>query len=212
MGTVKTRCIIIGGGDCSANFLKENVNPENDYIICADSGYDYAKSAGLTPDLLIGDFDSISAIPKFANMITLPVEKDITDCVAAYNEGIKLGFSNFVLFGGTGGRFEHTFANISLMANASKNNIDFIIVDEMHAFRCITNSFVKISHKNNQQISVFAFGGAAHGVTLNGFHYPLKDFTLDPFNGAFSTSNDIVDEFGEIIVDSGTVVIVETIL
>ena len=212
MGTLKKRCIIIGGGDCSADFLKQHINPENDYIICADSGYDYAKSAGLVPNLLIGDFDSISSVPKFANKITLPIEKDVTDCVAAYNEGLKLGFKSFVLLGGTGGRFEHTFANISLMANASKSNINFEIVDEMHTFRSITDSSVKIPYKANQQISVFAFGNIAYGVSFNGFHYPLSDFNLDPFNCALSTSNDITDEFGEIIVKSGTLVIVETIL
>lgn len=212
MGTLKTRCVIIGGGDCSEEFLKQHINPENDYIICADSGYDYAISAGLVPDLLIGDFDSISVVPKLESKITLPVEKDVTDCVAAYNEGLKLGFSDFVLFGGTGGRFEHTFANISLMANASKANINFEIVDEMHTFRSVTDSFVILSRKANQQVSVFAFGGVAYGVTLKGFHYPLSDFNLDPFNCALSTSNDISDKFGEITVKSGTVVIVETIL
>lgn len=211
MGTLKTRCVIIGGGDCSADILM-NINPQNDYVICADSGYDYAKSAGIVPDLLIGDFDSISTVPEFANKITLPVEKDVTDCVAAYNEGVKLGFKNFVLFGGTGGRFEHTLANVSLMADASRNNIDFKIVDKMHTFRCITDSYVKIPYKDNQQISVFAFGGVAHGVTLKGFHYPLNDFTLDSFNGALGTSNHIVEEYGEVIVKSGTLVIVETIL
>lgn len=210
MGTLKTRCVIIGGGDCSADFLKEHINLENDYIICADSGYDYAFSAGFSPDLLIGDFDSISAVPQSVNKITLPVEKDVTDCVAAYNEGVKLGFKSFVLFGGTGGRFEHTFANISLMANASKSNISFEIIDEKHIFRSITNSSIKIKKKDNQQISVFAYGERAFGETLKGFHYPLWDFTLDPFNGALGTSNDIIEEFGEISVRSGTLIIVET--
>ena len=212
MGTLKTRCVIIGGGDCSADFLKEHITPKNDYIICADSGYDYAKSAGLTPDLLIGDFDSISAVPEFANMITLPVEKDVTDCVAAYYEGVKRGFKEFVLFGGTGGRFEHTFANISLMSNASKSQISFEMVDEKHIFKSITNSSIKIKRKENQQISVFAYGDRAFGVTLKGFHYPLWDFTLDPFNGSLGTSNDIVDTFGEISVHKGTLIIIETIL
>lgn len=210
MGTLKTRCVIIGGGDCSADFLKEHINLENDYIICADSGYDYAVLAGVSPDLLIGDFDSISAIPQNVNRITLPVEKDVTDCVAAYNEGISFGFKEFVLFGGTGGRFEHTFANISLMANSSKSNISFEIIDEKHIFRSVTNSYIKIKCKDNQQISVFAYGNRAFGVTLKGFHYPLWDYTLDPFDGALGTSNDIIEAFGEISVRSGTLIIVET--
>lgn len=210
MGILKTRCVIIGGGDCSALFLEENIDLKTDFIICADSGYDYAVSAGITPDLLIGDFDSISAVPEGLDIITLPVEKDVTDCVAAFNEGVKKGFKAFALFGGTGGRFEHTFANISLMANASRQNISFEMVDEKHIFRSITNSSIKIKRKDNQQISVFAYGNSAFGVTEKGFHYPLWDFTLDPFDGALGTSNDIVEEFGEISVSKGTLIIIET--
>jgi len=210
MEALKKRCVIVGGGDCTAEFLKKHIDVEHDYIICADSGYDYVSSAEIQPDLLIGDFDSISSIPKNMDIITLPVEKDVTDTVAAYYEGIKLGYEHFILFGGTGGRFEHTLANISLMAVASRNKICFKIIDETHIFRSITNSSIKIPHKDNQQISIFAFGSRAFGVTLKGFHYPLWDFTLDPFNGALGTSNDIVDAFGEISVTNGTIVIVET--
>lgn len=209
MGTLKKRCVIIGSGDCSIDILKENIN-NSDYIICADGGYDYAVEADLIPDLLIGDFDSIKAIPKNVAKITLPVEKDVTDAVAAFNEGVKQGFASFVLFGGTGGRFEHTFANISLMANASKQNLSFEIIDEKHIFRAVTNSSIKIERKENQQISVFAYGNKATGVTENCFHYPLQNYTLDPFDGAFGTSNDIVEEFGEISVEDGTLIIIET--
>ena len=208
MGTER-RCVIIGGGDCSAEILKKNISAE-DFIICADSGFDIATESGFAPDLLIGDFDSIKAIPDNVNKITLPVEKDITDTVAAFNEGVERGFNSFILFGGTGGRFEHTFANISLMANASKSCITFEIVDNKHIFRSITNSSIKIKRKNNQQVSVFAFGDRAFGVTLKGFHYPLWGYTLDPFNGALGTSNDIVEDYGEISVSNGTLIIIET--
>lgn len=210
MGTLKTRCVIIGGGDCFDDILKENIKVGSDYIICADSGYDYAVSAGITPDLLIGDFDSIRSIPKDIRKVTLPVEKDVTDSVAAFNEGVNQKFSSFVLFGGTGGRFEHTFANVSLMAKASKDNIELVIIDEKHIFRAITNSTVEIAKKDNQQISVFAFGEKAFGVTEIGFHYPLTDYTLDPFDGCLGTSNDIVDDHGKITVENGTLVIIET--
>lgn len=208
MGTER-RCVIIGGGDCSAEILKKNISAD-DFIICADSGFDIATESGFAPDLLIGDFDSIKAIPDNVNKITLPVEKDVTDTVAAFNEGVERGFNSFILFGGTGGRFEHTFANISLMANTSKSGITFEIIDNKHIFRSITNSSIKIKHKENQQVSVFAFGDRAFGVTLKGFHYPLWDYTLDPFNGALGTSNHIVEDYGEISVSNGTLIIIET--
>ena len=208
MGTER-RCVIIGGGDCSAEILKNNISVD-DFIICADSGFDVATESGFAPDLLIGDFDSIKTITENVCKIKLPVEKDVTDTVAAFNEGVEHGFNHFVLLGGTGGRFEHTFANISLMANASKSDITFEIVDDKHIFRSITNSSIRIERKSNQQVSVFAFGNCAFGVTLKGFHYPLWDYTLDPFNGALGTSNDIVDDYGEISVQNGTLIIIET--
>ena len=210
MEALKNRCVIVGGGDCTAELLQKYIDVENDFIICADSGYDYIKSAEITPNLLIGDFDSIKAIPKNVNMITLPIEKDVTDTVAAYNEGVKLGFKSFFLLGGTGGRFEHTFANISLMASASNDGYSFEIIDDKHIFRSITDSKIKIKRKENQQVSVFAYGSTALGVTLKGFYYPLWDFTLDPLNCALSTSNNIVDDFGEICVRKGTLIIIET--
>lgn len=209
MGTLNKRCVIIGGGDCSVNIIKNYILPD-DYIICADGGYDIAYESKIVPNLLIGDFDSIRCMPEKVDKITLPVEKDVTDTVAAFNEGVKLGLKSFVLLGGTGGRFEHTFANISLMANASKNGICFEIIDDKHIFRSITNSSLKLKRKDNQQVSVFAFGGNATGVTLSGFHYPLSDFTLDSFNGALGTSNDIIEDYGSITVKNGTLIIIET--
>lgn len=209
MGNVNKRCVIIGGGDCTVDILKSNILPD-DFVVCADGGFDIADEAKIRVDLLIGDFDSIKRIPANVSTITLPVEKDVTDCLAAFNEGVKLGFKSFVLFGGTGGRFEHTFANISLMANASKSGIALKIIDDKHIFRSITDSSIKISKKDNQQISVFAYGGNASEVTLKGFHYPLNDYLLDPFNGALGTSNDIIDDYGEISVKNGTIIIVET--
>lgn len=208
MGNIKTRCVIIGGGDCSVDLLKINVSTD-DYIICADSGYDIAIEAEINPDLVIGDFDSVKGFVQNVEKITLPVEKDVTDCLAAYNEGVKRGFTDFLLLGGTGGRFEHTFANISVMANASRDENKFKIVDDKHIFYAITDSSLKIPYLPNKQISVFTFGDKAYGVTEKGFHYSIENYTLNPFN-PIGISNDIVSDFGEISVEQGTLIVIET--
>ncbi len=208
MGNIKDRCVIIGGGDCTPELIKSNIS-ENDYIICADSGYDMAVNANINTDLLIGDFDSIMCFAQNVETITLPVEKDLTDCEAAYNEGVMRGFNNFLLLGGTGGRFEHTFANISVMARASKEGNKFSIIDEKHMFYAITDSKLVIPFSPDKQVSVFAFGEKAHGVTEKGFHYLIEDYTLNPFV-PMGISNDIVEDFGEISVEKGTLIIIET--
>ncbi|MBR5246648.1 MAG: thiamine diphosphokinase [Clostridia bacterium] len=208
MGNLKTRCVIIGGGDCTADLVFSNISSD-DYIICADSGYDIAIKAQIEPDLIIGDFDSVKSFVQKTEKITLPVEKDVTDCEAAYNEGVKRGFNNYLLLGGTGGRFEHTFANISVMARASIEGNKFIMVDEKHTFYSITNSSLNLPFSPNKQISVFAFGDKALGVTEKGFHYKIEDYTLNPFI-PMGISNDIVDDYGEITVKKGTLIVIET--
>lgn len=208
MGTLKSRCVIVGGGVCSVEILKSNIL-NDDYIICADSGYDICFEANIIPDLLIGDFDSIKTFAENVEKITLPVEKDVTDCESAYNEAIRRGYSQFLLLGGTGGRFEHTFANISVMARASREGNSFTIVDDKHIFYSITNNSLRIPYSPDKQISVFAFGDNAVGVTEKGFHYSITNHTLNPFV-PMGISNDISDEYGEISVVDGTLIIIET--
>ncbi len=208
MGIIKKRCVIVGGGDCSVEIIKSNIN-NDDYVICADSGFDITFKAGITPDLLVGDFDSIHSIPDNVEKIIYPVEKDVTDCEASYLEAVKRGYREFLLLGGTGGRFEHTFANISIIARASREGNQITIIDDKHIFRAITNSSIKIPFKPDKQISVFSFGDKSYGVCENGFHYPLDDYTLDPFI-PIGISNDIKSEYGEISVEKGTLIIIET--
>ncbi len=205
-----SRCLILCGGDCSAKTIMNSYSA-SDFIICADSGYDYAVKYGVIPHLLIGDFDSISNIPDGIDKIKLPVEKDITDSEAAIIEGINRGYTEFLILGGTGGRFEHTFANISLMAKYTKLGYIIKMIDDNHSFFCIYNSSLKLTKKGSQQISVFAFGENAEGVYETGFHYPLSNFTLSPFV-PLGISNDIVADYGEISVENGTLVVIETIL
>lgn len=208
MGTLKKRCVIIGSGDCSLKILKKHI-ADDDFVICADGGYNYAVSADITPDLLIGDFDSIGTVPDFPNTVSLPVEKDVTDCEAAYIEGRNRGFTEFYIFGGTGGRFEHTFANISLAAKAAAEGCICTVLDDRHTVRALCNSTLILKNKPNTQISVFAFGGEARNVSETGFHYTLDNVTLSPYT-TLGTSNDIVADFGTISVGDGVLIIIET--
>ena len=90
-------CIIFGAGEYDAQtpFL-----PENRLIIAADAGYARCLALGLTPDLVIGDFDSLRKVPDLSNLVRLPVEKDVTDMEAAVEQGILRGCKVFHLYEG----------------------------------------------------------------------------------------------------------------
>lgn len=99
-------CFIIGAGPFYG--LPLPPGPE-DVVLAADGGYRHCQTAGITPDLLLGDFDSLeSERPDNIPTHTFPVEKDDTDTMLAIRYGLEQGYQTFHLYGGTGGRMDHT--------------------------------------------------------------------------------------------------------
>lgn len=83
-------CHIVGGGD----FFGIRPTGEGDFIIAADKGLLYLQNLGITPNLVIGDFDSLGHTPNGRNIIVLPCEKNDTDMGAAVAEGVMRGYKN----------------------------------------------------------------------------------------------------------------------
>ena len=83
-----------------------------DTVIAADGGWRICREEGIVPDLLLGDFDSLHTVPDFGHIRRVPVEKDDTDMMLAIKEGLARGETDFRLYGGVGGRTDHTIANL----------------------------------------------------------------------------------------------------
>ena len=112
-------CSIICGAPCS--FDRERVSG---YVIAADSGLDRCLSAGITPDLVVGDFDSAkSDVPSGIESVRVKPEKDDTDTVLAANIAIERGYNELRFFCAVGGRISHTLANIQMLLLLKKWNI-----------------------------------------------------------------------------------------
>ena len=71
-------------------------------------------------DLAVGDFDSLGHVPKIEKTICHPVDKDDTDTALALAEGMKRGYRNFIIYGGLGGRLDHTVANLQNCAGGGR--------------------------------------------------------------------------------------------
>ena len=111
----KARCVIIGSApvdEAERRFIGTQVSPE-DFLVCADGGYETARRLGLKPDLLIGDLDSCTEdFPPDIEAVRLPVHKDDTDMMYSLKECLGRGYRDFLLLGATGGRLDHTVANL----------------------------------------------------------------------------------------------------
>ena len=112
-------CYIVGAGD----FTPRGFAPvPGDLVLAADGGYRALYSLGYTPDLLLGDFDSLGDIPLPPGLPVLrfPARKDDTDTGLALRHGLDRGFRDFALYGCAGGRVDHLLANLQSMARVSR--------------------------------------------------------------------------------------------
>lgn len=112
-------CYIVGAGD----FTPRGFAPvPGDLVLAADGGYRALYSLGYTPDLLLGDFDSLGDLPLPPDLPVLrfPARKDDTDTGLALRHGLDRGFRDFALYGCAGGRMDHLLANLQSMARISR--------------------------------------------------------------------------------------------
>ena len=199
-GQEKT-CYIVGAGD----FYGELSPKAGDLVIAADGGFDTLKNLGITPDLLIGDMDSIETEAD-VERIVFPVRKDETDTFLAYREGVKRGYTNFVILGGVGGRDDHTFANFSLLIYGKNRGHCIKMIGERCEMFAIKNERIELSGTPEAHLSAFAFGGDAKGVTIRGLEYEAEDLTLSP-EFPLAVSNRFTERNASIEVKDGTLLI-----
>jgi thiamine pyrophosphokinase len=201
---MKNRCIIIAGAP-----VFSGVQPTaGDFIIAADSGYRHALSAGITPDLLVGDFDSLDIVPDSSiKTIRSPVMKNDTDTFLAIKHGLALGYKDFLLLGATGGRLDHQTANVAACAYIAEQGGLCEMRDSTNIIYVIKNRSLQVKRIANWSLSVFSYSEKAFGVTLTGLKYPLNNATLTNLF-PLGVSNDFAAETATIEVKEGVLLII----
>ncbi|MCH5162089.1 MAG: thiamine diphosphokinase [Clostridiales bacterium] len=171
-------CVIFGAGEA---FPPKRSFTKSDLIIAADGGYSAVKSAGLDPNVVIGDFDSSTAPEGIAaHVVKLKREKDDTDMLAAIKLGLRREYKTFVLYGGVGGRLDHTVANLAALRYLNNFDAHGFLIDRDTIATVITDETFVIPKTAEGTVSVFAYGGEATGVKLSSLYYPLDNATLSP--------------------------------
>lgn len=179
---------------------------DGSYIIAADGGIDKLKALGISPDLIVGDFDSSSYRPSGHNVISFPTKKDDTDTVIAIKEAIKRGFDTVVISGGMGGCLDHTVANLQALSYARENGVRAFLTDGSQS-AAIVDSAAVIKGKRGGRCSVFAFGGKAVDVKLKGLEYECDGIDLVP-DFPLGVSNAFTDKKAEISVKNGALLVI----
>ncbi len=198
------KCLLVGSGSRAGTLPPAG---EAMYTVAVDGGYDWLLAWGRPVDLVIGDFDSVSAPPAHSNVVRLPREKDDTDMLAGIKAAQAAGCDTFYIYGGTGGRFDHTLGNVqALMYLASLGQRGFLVGDGFTA-ECVTNGCLTLPARPSGLVSVFSMGGTAQGAVIEGLKYALPGDTMagDYPNGV---SNEFIGKPARIGARRGTMLVV----
>ena len=196
-------CYIVGAAKCTRLPCPD----DTDLVIAADGGYDTLVHAGIRCDLLIGDLDSISEKNTGIETLRFPSMKDETDMHLAYLEGARRGYSDFVIYGGSGGREDHTFANYSLLLYIRNNGHRATMICDTGKVYLIKNEKITLSGELGKYFSVFPFGSDAYGVCISGGKYNVQNVTLK-CDFPIGVSNEFVSCKVSISVYNGAVLII----
>ena len=206
------KCILIGAGDLTMGELSV---ADDDYVIAVDGGLSYCSILNVEPDLILGDFDSVSEQEKLAveqlkqtvpeKICQLPVCKDDTDMLAAIKKGLELGYTDFRIYAATGGRFDHTLANIQCLLYLKNHGAVGYLVDGTGMVLVLQNESVHFRKELEGTMSLFALTREAKGVTIHGMKYPLEN-TVITNDFPIGISNEFIGEAAEVSVEDGELV------
>lgn len=200
--------VISNGVMGDAGFLDDEIKRIGDpVIICTDGAAERMKEIGRMPDLIVGDMDSIDEATlayfeqKGIRIIRHSVDKDETDTQLALECAFEMEPEGIRIFGALGGRIDHALANVSLLVMCAKQGVDTKIVDrDCELF--IVNGTCVIEGREGDTVSLLPFSSNVKGITLEGFHYPLTDGTME-IGLPYGISNRLAGTRGTISVGEG---------
>ncbi len=199
--------LISAGGTGVKSDLLIDLCTESDIIVAADSGFYNLTEACCRLDYLIGDFDSIDdkslmeEVDSSTKILRYPIEKDKTDTELAIDLLIEKGCTDITIIGGTGTRIDHSLSNIFMIRYFYFKGINIKIVDNNNEITYLPTE-IFLRKYPDYYYSILPVGPEGITVTLEGFHYPLKE-TLIEYGSSLGISNYLDDEVGRIIRHSG---------
>lgn len=201
-----SRCVIIGGAKIENYDKIKSYFDKNDYFVFCDSGLKHQEKLGVTPDFIVGDFDSIKKPETDENILVLPTVKDDTDTFAAVKLMLEKGYESFLLVGVIGQRFDHSLGNISILLYLKQNGAKGIVVDD-YCEMSIIDKKEKVLKNSCSYFSLISLTKSIDGVNIVGAKYPLENATIEN-SYQFGISNEAINDT-EISVEKGDALLIK---
>jgi len=201
------RALIFVNGELPDFGATRTLIQPGDVILAADGGARHAQALGLTPETILGDFDSLTQaeLEVFSalgvRLLRFPIAKDETDLELALNHACQAGYNPILIIGANGGRLDQALGNLSLLGNPAYRNLDLRLDDGQTEVFLITSQAL-IHGAAGETLSLIPWGNPAEGVSTEGLVFPLNQETLLPYRTR-GLSNQMLTETAKVSLKHG---------
>ena len=211
-------CLILTGGKLNLAFARSFLEKEHfDKVIAVDGGLESAEALGITPDYIVGDFDSVprKLVEYYREELDVPVRefnpvKDASDTEIALRLCLGLNRKKIVILGATGNRIDHLWANVQCLQIALEAGADACIMDAHNKIRLLDKTVtLKKEEAFGPYFSLFPLEQPVDAFNITGAKYPLTNHFLKP-SDSLCVSNEFVEDEVEISFVYGKVILMET--
>jgi thiamine pyrophosphokinase len=186
-------------------------------VIAADGGLHRVEALGLTPNLVVGDGDSIAPAmlaglaERDIELRLHPGDKDASDTELAVEEAIARGATELVILGALGGvRFDHALANVLLLSKPALAGLDVRLVDGRTIVRLLAgDATLSLRAADGRLVSLLPLSERVEGVRTRGLRFPLRDEPLDQ-GPARGLSNEMTGEDAAVSIARGRLAVIQT--
>ncbi len=197
------KCVIFCAGEFSGLLWPVEAL---DLVIAADGGLVHTQTLGLTPDIILGDFDSLGHIPAGAEVF--PVEKDDTDSMLAIKKGLALGCDRFWLYGALDGqRVDHTMANFQALQYLANRGARGWLIGKHQIATVIKDGSIEFPAGCREELSIFCLGADAESVSIRGAKYEMEQGRLTA-GFPLGVSNHFVGKTVTVEVKNGSLLLI----
>ena len=208
--------LIVTGGNIDQDIALTMLGQSKGFfIIAVDKGLETVYAHRIIPDLIMGDFDSVTEgilqyfREKDVTIVDFPIRKDATDTQLALEEAIERGAAEITIIGATGSRLDHTISNINILGIAAKHHIPCSIIDSYNEISLLVETTEVYESENKKYISFLPYTEDVEGLTLQGFEYPLLNYHLKK-DTSIAISNVLQDRAGRVSFTKGILIMLRT--
>ncbi|MHB0858894.1 MAG: thiamine diphosphokinase [Anaerolineae bacterium] len=212
--TRRPHTVVVANGEFAFPQRLLAVLAKADQVIAADGGANWLVAQGITPDILVGDMDSIA--PELVKTLAIggcrlvqrPTHKDETDTELALLEAAARGARHITLLGALGGRIDHALANVLLLTMPALQGIETSIFDG-RSYLTLVSASCQVAGSAGDIVSLLPLSGPAEGVRTEGLEYLLAGETLW-IGAARGVSNVMLGAIAHVSLEHGLLLLVHT--